>query len=117
MAAPNIVNVTTITAKSNVQLIGTSSNTIISNANSSSTVVKVNSLYVSNVDTANTTQLDVDLYRGNVAYRLAKSIAIPPNSALDVINKTVYLEEGDSLRLTANAINKLEAVSSYEVIS
>jgi hypothetical protein len=36
---------------------------------------------------------------------------------LDVISKSIYLEEGDDLRLTASANSDLEAVCSYEEIS
>jgi hypothetical protein len=34
-----------------------------------------------------------------------------------MINKVIYLEEGDSLRLTASANSYLEAVCSYEELS
>jgi len=36
---------------------------------------------------------------------------------LDVISKSIYLEEGDTLRLTASANSDLEAVCSYEIIA
>lgn len=97
--------------------MGTVANTIISNANSSNSLVKVTSLYISNIDGTQTASADIDVYRGNVAYRIARQVSVPPQAALDIINKTIYLEEGDSLRLTANANNRLEAVSSYEIIS
>lgn len=117
MSAPNIVNVTTITGKTAVQQIGTSATAIVANGAGSNKVIKVNALYVSNVDGTNPANLDVDLYRSSTPYRLASTIAVPADSSLDVISKAIYLEEGDELRLTASATGDLEAVCSYEEIS
>lgn len=117
MAAPNIVSVATISGKTAVQLVGTSATAIVTNAAASGKVVKVNALYVGNVDATTAYDLTVDLYRGAVAYRLAPTISVPAKASLDVLSKSIYLEEGDTLRLTASAASKLEAVASYEEIS
>lgn len=117
MAAPNIVNVSTITGKTAVQAITTSATAIVSNSAASNKVFKVNSLYISNVDGTSAADLTVDLYRSSVAYRIASTISVPADSTLDVITKPIYLEEGDSLRLTASANSDLEGVCSYEEIS
>jgi hypothetical protein len=42
---------------------------------------------------------------------------VPADAALDILSNHIYLEEGDSLRLTASASGDLEAVCSYEEIS
>lgn len=117
MAAPNIVNVATITGKTAVQVVGTSATAVISNAAGSGKVVKVNALYVGNVDAAAGYDLTVDLFRSSTAYRMLPTVTIPAKSMLDVFSKAIYLEEGDTLRLTANSASKLEAVASYEEIS
>lgn len=117
MAAPNIVNVATITGKTAVQAVGTSATAIVSNSASSGKVFKVNALYVSNVDGTNDATVNVDVYRSSTAYHIAKTMTVPADATIDVISKAVYLEEGDSLRLTANAASDLEAVCSYEEIS
>ena len=117
MAAPNVVNVATITGKTAVQAVGTSATAIVSNSAASGKVLKVNALYVSNVDGTTTADINVDLYRSSTAYHIAKTVAVPADATLDVISKPIYLEEGDSLRLTANAASDLEAVCSYEEIS
>lgn len=117
MTAPNIVNVATITGKTAVQAVGTSATAIVTNAAGSGKVLKVNALYVSNVDGATNAEITVDLYRSSTAYHLAKTISIPNDATLDVISKAVYLEEGDTLRLTAGTASDLEAVCSYEEIS
>ena len=117
MAAPNIVGVTTITGKTAVQAVTTSATAIVTNSAASGKVFKVNALYVSNVDGTNNADLTVDIYRSSTAYHIAKTVNVPADATLDVISKSIYLEEGDSLRLTANANSDLEAVCSYEEIS
>jgi len=117
MSAPNIINAVTITGKSAVQLVGTSATAIISNAGGSGKVLKVNALMVGNVDGTTAYDLTVDLYRSAVAYRFGPTISVSAKASLDVLSKPIYLEEGDSLRLTASSASKLEAVASYEDIS
>ena len=117
MAAPNIVNVATITGKTAVQAVTTSATAIVTNSAASGKVFKVNALYVSNVDGTNNADLNVDLYRSTTAYHIAKTVNVPADATLDIISKAIYLEEGDSLRLTASANSDLEAVCSYEEIS
>lgn len=117
MAAPNIVNVATITGKTSVLAVTTSATAIVTNSGSSGQVYKINALYVSNVDGTNNADLNVDLYRSSTAYHIAKTVNVPADATLDVISKSIYLEEGDSLRLTASANSDLEAVCSYEIIA
>lgn len=117
MAAPNIVNVTAIYGKTAVQAVGTSATAIVTNSAASGKVLKVNALYVSNVDGTNNAEITVDLFRSSTAYRIASTVVVPSDATLDVISKSFYLEEGDSLRLTANAAGDLEAVCSYEEIN
>ena len=61
--------------------------------------------------------LNVDIYRSSTAYHIAKTVNVPADATLDVISKSIYLEEGDTLRLTASANTRLEAVCSYEIIA
>ena len=117
MAAPNIVNVSTITGKTAVQVITTTPTAIVTNSAASGKVFKINALYVSNIDGVNNADVNADLFRSSTAYRIAYTISVPADSSLDVISKSIYLEEGDSLRLTASANSRLEAVCSYEEIS
>jgi hypothetical protein len=117
MAAPNIVNVVTITGKTAVMAVTTSATAIVTNSAASGKVFKVNALYVSNVDGTNVADINVDIFRSSTAYHIGKTISVPADATLDVINKSFYLEEGDALRLTASANSDLEAVCSYEEIS
>ena len=117
MTAPNIVNVTTITGKTAVLAVTTTATAIVTNSPSSGKVLKINALLIANVDGTNNGEISVDLFRGSTAYHIAKTVIVPADATLDVLNKSIYLEEGDVLRLTANADLYLEAVCSYEEIS
>ena len=117
MAAPNIVNVSTITGKTAVQAVGTSATAIVTNSASSGKVFKVNALLISNVDGTNNASITVDLFRSSTAYHIAKTVVVPADATVDVLTKGIYLEEGDSLRLTADVASDLEAICSYEEIS
>ena len=117
MAAPNIVNVATITGKTAVQAVGTSATAIVTNSAGSGKVFKVNALYVANVDGVNNADITVDVYRSTTSYPVASAVTVPAKASLDIITKAVYLEEGDSLRCLASAAGDLTAVCSYEEIS
>jgi hypothetical protein len=116
MAAPNIVAVVTISGKTAVQVVGTSATAIVTNSAASGKVQKINALYVSNINTA-AANINVDVYRSTVAYRIAYTLTIPAQSSMDILTKSLYLEEGDTLRLTASSAGYLEAICSYEEIS
>ncbi|CAB4132901.1 hypothetical protein UFOVP140_2 [uncultured Caudovirales phage] len=116
MTAPNVVNVATITGKTAVQAVGTSAAALITNSAGSNNVLKVNALYVSNVSGA-TASITVDIYRSATAYRIAYVMGVAVGVTMDILSKSIYLEEGDSLRLTANTASALEAVGSYEIIA
>ena len=119
MAAPNIVNVSTITGKTAVQSVGTTASAIVTNNASSNKVYKVNSLTIANVDGSSSSSITVDLYRSSTAYALASTVVVPADATLVVISKdtSIYLEEGDVLRCTASTAGDLVAVCSYEEIS
>jgi stress response protein SCP2 len=119
MAAPNIVNVATITAKTAVQAVTTTPTDIVSNAGSSGTVVKLNVLNVANVNGSAAATITASVYRSSTEYKIAHVISVPAGATLSVLDKTtsIYLEEGDSLRLTASANSYLHAVCSYEILA
>lgn len=119
MAAPNIVNVTTITGKTAVANVSTTATDIVNNAVSSGKVLKINSMFVSNIDGTNSADISASLYRSSIEYFVVKTASVPADSALTVISKDMmlYLEEGDAIRITASANDDLQAVCSYEEIS
>jgi hypothetical protein len=118
MAAPNIVNVATITGKTAVLAPTTSPTDIVSNGAGSNTVLKINMLSIANINGTAAATVNVSVFRSSAEWKLAQVISVPAGSTLLVIDKTnsVYLEEGDSLRVTASTNSFLHAVCSYEVI-
>jgi len=124
MAAPNIVNVTTITGKTDqVSLTTTNATAVVSNAASSGKVFKINSLIASNVDGTNAADITVSVYSeddiGGTATELVSTVSVAADSSLVVIDKNtaLYLEEDMSIGATASAANDLKVVVSYEEIS
>ena len=117
MAAPNIVNVATITAKSAVANVTTVFSNLVVNSASSGKAFKVNALYVTNVDGTATANISVGLNRGGYSYSLANTVSVPAKSVLDLISKSVYLEEGDFIEIKADANNDIHAVCSFEELS
>jgi hypothetical protein len=98
MAAPNIVNVANITAKTAVQAVTTTPTDIVTNAGSSSTVVKLNVLQVANVNGTAAATITASIFRSATEYKIAHVISVPAAATLSVLDKTtsIYLEEGDS---------------------
>jgi hypothetical protein len=124
MAAPNIVNVATIIGKTSVvDLTTTDATSIISNSASSGKVFKVNTLIVSNVDGTSNAEITVSLYSqddiGGTATEICKTVVVPADASLVVIDKTsfIYLEEDKSIGAIAGAASDLKVVCSYEEIS
>jgi hypothetical protein len=117
MAAPNIVNVGTITGKSNVAALTTISTNLVTNVASSGKVFKVNALYISNINTVTNFSCNVALLRGGTEYGIARDMTVPADGTLDVISKAIYLEEGDALRIQGDANSAMHAVCSFEEIS
>ena len=124
MAAPNIVNVATITAKTDTALLsGTSAVNALNNPASSGKVMKVNSLVISNVDASAAATITIGIYPqddiGGTAVIYANAVSVAPNSFLVAIDKDVgmYLEENTSIGLTASAANDLTYTITYEELS
>jgi hypothetical protein len=117
MAAPNLISASAIYGKTAVQAVTTSATAIVTNSAASGKVLKINALYVANVDGTNNADITVDVFRSSTAYRIASTVTVPADGSISVLDEPIYLEEGDSLRLTANANSDLEAVCSYEDIS
>jgi hypothetical protein len=119
MANPNIVAVTTINGNTTVQSVTTAATAIVTNESSSGKVYKINCLIVSNVDGVNASDITVDLYRNTTAYKIVNTVSVLADTSFTAIDKTLslYLLEGDSLRLTAGNNSRLQAVCSFEEIS
>ena len=127
MANPNIVNVTSIYGgNASWNLSNTLTATLLTVA--SDVIVKINSILCANVDGTNDAQLN--LYIDGVgttvtgvsgtslatAIYLAKTVNVPADDILVVIDKPIYLMEGDILKGGASATSSLDLFISYEVL-
>jgi len=104
--------------KTSLQLVGTSIASIVTNLPESGVVLKVTSLFVSNVSNSDA-EVDIEVNRDEVGYNILKSGVIPAGRTLSVfVSKDIgiYLEEGDSLRIRSAEPDTLEAVCSYSEI-
>ena len=117
MAQPNIVSVGTIYGNTAVAAVTNVSTNLVVNSASSGQVLKLNALYISNIHaTGNTAVVSASVLRTGTEYRVASNIVLTANS-------TIYLQEGDCIRISANstfasnANNYVEAVCSFEAIS
>ena len=116
MTAPNIVNVTNISAQTAVLATTSSYANLVVNLAGSSTVVKVNMITVTNYSPTNFVA-NVDIYRNSTSYPIIGNVTVPANSSIIVSAKDTafYLEEGDRVR--ASTSNSSTAIASFEVIS
>lgn len=124
MAAPNIITATTITGKTVVaNLTTTSATSVLSNAASSGKVLKINTLIVSNVDGTNAANITINYYSaaalGGTATEICSTVGVPADASLIVISKDtpLYLEEDRSIGATADTASDLKVICSYEDIS
>ena len=131
MAAPNIVNVSTITgittriAGISTEILGAGISTVVTNAASSGKVLKINSLVATAI--GDTTGVSVYLYDSASAHggagstvSLATTMTVPLYSSLAVIDKSnsIYLEEDTQIGVRAQSnAGVIDVVCSYEDIS
>ncbi len=124
MAAPNLVNVSTITAKTAyLSLNSTSATTLLSNAASSGKVYKLNSIIVANDDGSSAADVTISINSaasgGGTAYKIIHTASVIADASLVVLDKNsaIYLEEDRSIVVTASAANDLDVICSYEELS
>jgi len=125
MAAPNIVNVGTITGKTSLNsLTSTSIIKLFDNPASSNKVFKINMIQVSNVDGTNACDVTIRIYdnatpASGTGYSLVSTASVAADSSLVVLDKNtaIYLEENHSITAQAGTANDLVVIVSYEEIS
>lgn len=118
MANPNIVNVSNILGKTSTLAVSTEYAPIVTAA--ANTIVKVNVLMLTPVDTVGNSNISVRVNKAaGTDVLIAKNIIIPNGSTLTLIAKdtALYLEEGDSLEILDETDLFTEATCSYEIIS
>jgi len=123
MAAPNIVNVTSIIGNSLSVAVLTTATQLASNAASSGKVFKINSIVIANIDGTSAADITVNIYSaaalGGTPIAIASTISIPADASLIVTDKTTtfYLLENQSIGALASAAGDLVATISFEEIT
>jgi hypothetical protein len=128
MANPNIVSVTSIYGgNASWNLSATLDATLLTVAEHM--IVKINSILCANVDGTNDAQLNllIDGVGTTVTgvtgtslattIYLAKTVNVPADDVLSVLDKPIYLMENDILKGGASAVSDLDLFISYEVIN
>ena len=129
MANPNIVNVTSIVGGNAAWALSTGVTTTLLTV-AAEVIVKINSIICTNIHGTNAAALSLEINgiaggaTGAVAtnnlstqVRIASTINVPADDVLVVIDKPIYLMEGDVLRGGASAASCLELFASFEVIN
>lgn len=122
MAAPNIVGLNTITGKSTAVGLGTTAVVgILTNSSGSNKVFKINTIRATNVDGASAADISVgfSIVGAATTQYLARTISVPADAALVVVDKTtsLYLEENQHIIAQASAANDIDIFVSYEDMS
>jgi hypothetical protein len=129
MANPNIVNVATINGgNAGFNLSATATDTLLT-VSGSGVIVKVNRITVANVDGSSAASVDlfvdglgsgaagVTLTGADATVYLAKTVSVPADATLVILDTPIYLMEGDILKGGASAAGDLDLFVSYDVIS
>jgi len=127
MANPNIVNVATIAGGSLGFHLTTTATTALMTV-TAEYIIKVNSILVANVDGTNAATVDVRIVKANATplgitnfdisgtFYIAKDVNVPVDDMLVVLDKPIYLMEGDVLQGSASVASDLDLYVSYDVI-
>lgn len=126
MAAPNIVNVTTILGKTAYATpANTTENVLLANTASSGKVLKINQIVVANVDGSSAADATVAYNTadggtadGGTSYPIISTVSVPADASIIAVDKNtgIYLEEDRSIVVTSGTASDLTYTISYEEI-
>ena len=127
MANPNIVSVSSIYGESvGWNLTATTTTTLFTVA--ADKLVKINRMTVANVDGTNAADVTVYIDAGATTSAggtvasgasdvyLAKTVSVPADATLVLVDTPIYLRETDILKGGASAASDLDLFISYEVL-
>ena len=128
MANPNIVNVATINGESvGYNLTATTTTDLLTV--SSGKVLKINRITCANVDGTNAADVSLSIVKSNFTsagvtnfdtsgtFFLAKTVSVPADATLVLLDTPIYLMEDDKIKGGASAASDLDLIISYEVIA
>ena len=127
MANPNLINVSSVlAANAGFNLTSTATATLITV--SADKLVKINRITVANVDGTNSATFDffVDgmgtgttggaTTGADATVYLCKTVTVPADATLVVLDTPIYLMEGDILKGGASAASDLDLFVSFEIL-
>ena len=127
MANPNLINVSSVlAANAGFNLTATATATLITV--SADKLVKINRVTVANVDGTNSATFDLFVdgmgtgstggatTGADATVYLAKTVAVPADTTLVVLDTPIYLMEGDILKGGASAASDLDLFVSFEIL-
>jgi hypothetical protein len=124
MANPNLLAATTVSGVTATLTPGSTAATVLlSNAASSSTVMKINQIVAANVNGTSAVDVTVTINSaaagGGTAFPIASTISVPPDASLIVVDKTtgLYLMEDKSIVVTSGTSSGITYSISYELIA
>ena len=128
MANPNIVDVADIRGESlGFNLSNNVAAVLLTVENEK--LMKINRIICANVDGSSAASLSLYVAKANFSpevcanfdtsgsFYIAKTISVPPNSTLIILDTPIYLMEADALRGGASAASDLDLFISYEVLN
>ncbi len=127
MANPNLINVSSVLgANAGFNLTDTATATLITVA--SDKLVKINRISCANVDGTNSADVDifvdgmgsgstgVTTTGADATVYLAKTVTVPADTTLVLLDTPIYLMEGDILKGGASAASDLDLFVSFEIL-
>jgi len=127
MANPNLINVSSVLgANAGFNLTATATATLITVA--ADKLVKINRISCANVDGTNAA--DVDIFvdgmgtgstgvattGADATVYIAKTVTVPADTTLILLDTPIYLMEGDILKGGASAASDLDLFVSFEIL-
>jgi len=122
MTLSNILDVELVRGQTAMRkfVVSSANTTLIENLPSSDELLKINSIYASNLSEG-PQNVSLFLVRNSISYSIASNIEVTRNQSLVLVSKNspIILEQGDSLTVSSSAseIGGVEIIASYEQIS
>ena len=117
MATPNIVNVATLQGACIAGAVTTSRVAVVDVT--AEYTFKINTVIIANIDGVNSADItiEVSVDNGVTYFALAKTVPVPADSSISILDTPLYLDETDHLAVTASVAGDLTYVISYEMIA
>lgn len=121
MAAPNLLALTTMTAKSvTASLTVTTTTSLLSNASSSGKLLRIDSVIVGNSDGTNSTTITLGVNKaagGQKSWSKVVSLAAGTTIIISDKNTPIYLEENDTFEGGAANASRADITINYVELS